>query len=322
LFFAMLLILSTDQFLTFIFGPVETTTLDSGDSAAGVAKFWNRYVAGDREKATKSKPRHRLPSALTRRLIIGGAAAMLLLGVASIGTAVEMMRGGYIVKFFQGTQPTAMQRSDLRDALGTWRMIEDSESDTGFETTIREAASDLGMRTDQWNYHSGTYRCAIALDQPFPGWHELTQCYQNMGWNLVENGRQLKQAFDRNGVEWPYIQIELNKPTGEKAFVLFSFFDATGQPFEAPADWGALNQFFIRLRNRLSPQVRQRLFNAESYQVQAFAQSARLLTDEEREAIRANYLELREDLREAFLQRRGGEEPASETAPATSTDVQ
>jgi hypothetical protein len=104
--------------------------------------------------------------------------------------------------------------------------------------------------------------------------------------------------------------------------VLFSFFDATGQPFEAPADWGALNQFFIRLRNRLSPQVRQRLFNAESYQVQAFAQSARLLTDEEREAIRANYLELREDLREAFLQRRGGEEPASETAPATSTDVQ
>jgi hypothetical protein len=143
-----------------------------------------------------------------------------------------------------------------------------------------------------------------------------------MGWRLVDGGRQLKHAIDKNGVDWSYIQVEFNKPTGEKAFVLFSFFDATGQPFDAPADWGALNQFFIRLRNRLSPQVRRRLFNSESYQVQACSESPRLLTEDEREDMRTKYLELREQIRDAFLKRHSNAGAVEPTTPEVSTDVQ
>lgn len=316
---AMLLVMSTDQFLTFVFGPVDSTTLDSSNEGVStVAKYWNRYVSGENEGAVKVKSK--LPSSLTRKMIAIGAGFMLVLGTLSIGTAFQMLSGGYIVKFFQGTKLVALQKEDLPPSVGDWHWPTESDSEKPFKATTREAASDLGMRSDQWVYDAPHYRVMIAMDQPFPGWHELTRCYENSGWSLIDEGRQYKEAKDKDGNDWPYIQVDFKKPTGEKAFVLFSLFDAAGQPFEAPAEFGAIDRFLIQVRNRLSPQVRKRLFNAESYQVQAFVPMARLLTDDERAKITENYLALRENIREAFLKRQAemkGEAPA----PVANTDA-
>ncbi len=316
---AGLLVLSTDQFLTFVFGPVETTTLDNtSDSVTSVAKFWNRFAAGDPEAVIKVKSK--MPSKFARKVLIVGASFMLLLGLLSLGTAYQMLRGGYIVKFFQGSNPVALDKNDLPETIGDWRWVQDSDSVSAYQSTTREAASDFGMRSDQWIYDGGKYNVMVAMDQPFPGWHELTQCYENSGWVPIASGRQYKEAKDKAGNDWPYIQVDFTKPTGEKAYLLFSLFDASGEPFEAPADWGAVNSFLIRVRNRLSPQVRKRLFNAESYQVQAFVPMARTLTDDERKAITENYLELREKVREAFLKRHSvGESP--QPTPVSNADA-
>lgn len=319
LFVAALLVMSTDQFLTFIFGPVETTTLDStSDSMGAIARFWNRVIAGKQEGTLRVKSK--VISKSTRRMIACGAALMLFLGLLSTGTAFQMLRDGYVVRFFQGLQPLAMAQEDLPAEFKNWRWIEASESETPFVTTEREAASDFGMRSDQWIYDSGTYRVAFSFDQPFPGWHELTHCYKNIGWNLVPEGRIHKDVLDKNNENWPYIQCQFTRPTGEKAYLLFSLFDVAGEPFQAPADWGAINSFFIRLRNRLSPEVRKRLFNSESYQVQAFVYSARALTDEERQSIQDNYLGLREIIRESFLRRQALREKTGDQPKATGDE--
>jgi hypothetical protein len=313
-----LLVLSTDQFLTFLFGPVEPTTIDSSNEAVGkVTGFWNRVFAGDPERAAKA--RSKLPSRFARGMIVAGSALMLLIGVASIGTAVQMLTSGYIVKFFKNSETIALEKADLQPSIGRWAWIPETETVKPYMFSLRKAGSDLGLRSDQWTYQDGPRLAMVALDQPFPGWHELTRCYQNNGWTLVENGRKYQPAKDKKfDKEWPYIQVELTKPTGEKGFLLFSFFDVNGQPFDAPTDWGAVNKLLIRIRNRLSPAVRARLFNEESFQVQAFIQSPRALTDKERQDAAENYLELREQIRSAFLQRRAKGPSAGTTAVANS----
>jgi exosortase len=304
-----LLVLSTDQFLTFLFGPVEATTIDSSTDAVGkVARFWNRIIAGS--EAAGAKARSKLPSRATRWMISAGAALMLVIGTLSIGTAWQMLTSGYLVRFFKDVQLVALDQNDLPKEIEDWRWIRETENSKPYLSIIREASSDLGLRSDQWIYQVGQTEAIVALDQPFAGWHELTTCYQNNGWNLVTQGRAYKEANDKDGKSWPYIQVDLDRPTGEKAFLLFSFFDALGEPFEAPTDWGTINKFLIRVRNRLSPEVRARLFESESYQVQLFVRSSRLLTDEERETVRSRFLEIRELLRQAYLKRRPGEGPA------------
>ncbi len=315
-----LLVLSTDQFLTFLFGPVEAATLDSSNEAVGnLTGFWNRVVAGESSEAP-AKVRSKLPSRSARLMIAGGAACMLVLGVLSIGTATRMLSSGYIVKFFRDVQPVAMQKNDLKETIGNWRWIPETETNKPYQVLTREKASDMGLRSDTWTYRAGRVQAIISLDQPFPGWHELTRCYQNNGWNLMAQGRQYKEAKRVDGKDWPYIQVEFTRPTGENGFLLFSFFDTHGEPFDAPTEWGAIKKFLVRVKNRLSPEIRERLFNSESYQVQIFIGSAHKLTDEERETITNNYLLLREELRTAFLKRHG--EIATEvTTPVASMDA-
>ncbi len=318
--FGGLLVLSTDQFLTFLFGPVETATMDSSNEAVGnITGFWNRFVAGESPE-TPAKVRSKLPSRFARMMIAGGAACMLLLGLLSIGTATRMLSSGYIVKFFRDTQPVAMEKNDLKEEIGAWRWISETETDKPYQVLTREKASDLGLRSDLWTYRASTYRAIFALDQPFPGWHELTRCYQNTGWDVIEQGRQYKEAMNPDGRNWPYIQVEMTMPTGEKGFLLFSFFDVRGEPFDAPTGWGTLNKFFIRVRNRLAPEIRERLFNAESYQVQIFVRGSRSLTELERDAVRENYLVLREELRTAFLKRHS-EGAKGAATPVASVDA-
>ena len=74
-------------------------------------------------------------------------------------------------------------------------------------------------------------------DCPMPqadwtSWHELTICYQAIGWTLVD--RKVVGAGDAPENHWPVVLATLEKPTLEKATLVFSMFGQDGTPLVCP----------------------------------------------------------------------------------------
>ena len=88
----------------------------------------------------------------------------------------------------------SLSEGDLPDHLGPYRRQR-------FETKVRGAESSFGEFSREWHYRSDIVPATAAVDFPFRGWHELTQCYQGLGWTLkdrvVRNGNEPER--DRDG---------------------------------------------------------------------------------------------------------------------------
>ena len=299
LLFGVLLVLSTDQFLLFLFGPVEVTGEESGQFSKPITKFWNGFLAG----GGKRKRRERKPVSKLGRTIIW-AVALVVVG-CGLFQLVDVQRSlaqpQYKLRFFDTDVTVDFEQDDIPEFIGgTWKRV-------GYETEDRARGSDFGTRSDMWQFQAPRSRPVASLDQTFPGWHELTRCYQGLGWNLLERTHHTPEA--KEGEEpWAYIIATFEKDTGEKGYLLFSHFDAFGQPVAAPEQWGTINSFFVRARNRLSRRIRANLFDGETYQTQVFLQSYNGFDDEVKEEAKQRYLEIRDVMRQRFKEKRAAED--------------
>lgn len=295
------LLLSTDQFIFFLFGPAEDYGDDAGGLARRIGRFWNRVVSGVSEEK-KGRTRQRTAvSGLGRGLLWTAAVVLGLGGLFSLSDVYRSMNASDLqVRFFDVDVTTTLDQADLPGEVDGWRMREFVSQDHGH-------GSDLGKHSDVWQYVSPKCAAVAAFDQTFPGWHELTTCYRNQGWELA-GPRLVKtppgDGFKVDGRDWPYVQAEFRKPTGEQAFLVFSLFDAFGQPHDPPADWGLLKSFVVRASNRLSHRIRASLLQGEAYQTQIFLTSYTRITDEVKDEAVSRYLVLREEMRKKFLEKR------------------
>jgi exosortase/archaeosortase family protein len=303
LLFGILLVLSTDQFLLFLFGPVEVTGDESGQFSKPITKFWNGFLAGGDRK--KKRRRARKPVSKMGRAMIW-TVALIMIG-CGLFQLVDVQRSlaqpQYRLRFFDTDVTVDFEQDDIPEFVGgTWKRVT-------YETEDRERGSDFGTRSDIWQFQAPRCRPTASLDQTFPGWHELTKCYRGIGWKLIDRTRYIPETKEGE-LPWAYIEATFEKETGEKGYLLFSHFDAEGEPVEAPARWGSINSFFIRARNRLSRRVRANLFDGETYQTQVFLQSYNGFDEEVKEEAKNRYLEIREIMRQRFKDKRAAESEA------------
>ncbi len=299
---ACAMLLSTDQLMEYLFGK-------KGIDDGAERPRWGGL--GSRRSRDDDRIVRRPVSSLFRRTILVGAAVMVILGCFQISDVVRSLNNPeYRVRFFDNStiidvEPDCMPQV-VRSSDGTteyqWDLIQHERSD-------RTRGSDLGQRSDQWMYGSKTGVGAfVHLDQPFPGWHELTTCYKNMGWEFASLRRRLSEPLDLgNGetMEWTYIEVELQHPaTLQRGFLLFCFCDGNGQPFDAPVEWDQLSSLFERAKNRLSYRIRSNLFRGQSYQIQVFSPAADAVTDQQKDECRSQFFEVRKLLRNALLRYR------------------
>ena len=309
LLMGIFLLFSTDQFLLFLFGPVETSTGQSGPFGRLLTAIWNNVLAGDSEGEKRRRRRRQPVSKFGRTAIWSTAAVLALLGVMQV---VDLARSwnqpDLKVKFFDSDVTLPFEESDLPTEITS--VTEDGNTikwtQVGYKPEDRSRGSDLGLRSDVWSFNASRCRAMVSMDQTFPGWHELTTCYRNQGWKLVKRDRRVAPISDENDTEWPYIEAHFERDTGEKGYLLFSHFDAFGEPFDAPAEWGTINSFIVRASNRLTHRIRGRLFRGEAYQTQVFsAQFSEFDADLQKE-ITAQYLQIRSIYRDRFMEKRNG----------------
>lgn len=301
----ILLLLSTDQLLFFLFGPVETFGDEGSGTVRRMTRFWNRTISGVRVEGESSRRRRRDLNALTRSMIW---VSSILLALGACWNLSDVWRSwqsaGLKVRAFDSRVVVPLAEKDLPATLGTWKM-----EDKGYFTTTRTKGSDFGQHSDAWNYLADRYRVTVSLDQAFPGWHELTTCYKNQGWIESKASRTTKRPEDSNSPDhdWDFVVCDFKKETGEQMFLVFSHFDAFGEGFDAPRSWDFFTAFTTRALNRLNHRIRSRLFRGEAYQVQAFVGAYGPIDDRVKEEVIANYLLARSALRDQFLKRRNGE---------------
>ena len=140
---------------------------------------------------------------------------------------------------------------------------------TSFQKVERDISSDLGATSCVWEY-AGQPTVIVSLDASFPGWHELSRCYEGQGWR-VDNRTVRRQG----GLSW--VESQLSKSTGERGLLVFSLMTADGKPITPPVEAGA-----SRLIDRLKDE--------QSLQIQVFAEASGAADEH-----------LQQDLRRVFL---------------------
>ena len=308
LLLGIILLLSTDQLLMFLFGPVETSSGESGPMGKFITKIWNNLISGTPEEENKRKRRRRQPLNALSRMMAWVAAVILVvaggLSMVSIAKAFKAPRTGQKIQFFDLNDKVMvpLAKEDLPLAIDNWQLL---PNEKGYAAEDRDFWSDFGRRSDKWVYAAPRYHATISFDQTFPGWHELSICYRNGGWTL-ENRSWASEKIEIEGesYDWPYIEYRFSKPTGEQGLVVFSLFDNFGEPYNAPKAWGSITEHLNDYLNRLGQGTRARLLRGETYQSQVFVHSFEEITKEMRDEAIDHYLKARNLLREGYLKRR------------------
>ncbi len=301
-----LLLLSTDQFLLFLFGPVDTEIGRSGPFGRFITKVWNSLVAGstlstdEKDGRRRKKRRRKTITQAGRTMIWGVCGLMALAGLwSSWDVFYAFVNERQSVRFFDSDVTQPFEETDLPAKLDDWSVV-------NYKIDNRERGSDLGKRSDGWTYRAPGYMAQVSLDQTFPGWHELTTCYRNSGWELVSRQRKIAnlEAQDESGsVPWPYVVAELKKPTGERGFLVFSLFNTDGAPVDPPASWNRAMYFISGIKNRLSGRIRTQFFNTATYQIQTFVAGYGQFDADTQGEIEDRYLKIREITRQRYVEK-------------------
>ena len=137
-----------------------------------------------------------------------------------------------ITKQSEENKPPGPERGDLalsRDSLpkqiGEW-------SNTGFEVQSPEQLPQGQFWwTHRWNYANGALNSTVTLDQAnFEHWHDLTVCYQALGWTVTN-----RRVADGDNVaeNWPCIVAHMKNSEASSAMLVFSLFFDDGDPVNA-----------------------------------------------------------------------------------------
>jgi hypothetical protein len=128
----------------------------------------------------------------------------------------------------------------------------------------------------QWNYSTDVIQAVVTFDQlGLNHWHELTHCYQGLGWKLTDR-TICQEESDGGAAPWEYVVARFSRNGGEIAILVFSTFYEDGSPTEAlrigiDKDWDKQADALTTLLNRISHSESDGAKHSRALQNQAFA---------------------------------------------------
>ena len=197
----------------------------------------------------------------------------------------------------------SLSAGDLPDHLGPYLRQR-------FETKDRGVESSFGEFSRQWRYRLDSVQVTVAVDFPFRGWHELTQCYQGLGWTLKD-----RVVRDGNGSEpertGTSVEALFERPPGRHAVLIFGIDDKGGNDLEPPPTrtmleiGGRLDMLrFARTRlSGLADLGDQSM--TEGYQVQVLVVTDEPLTPTQWALARTVFAQVRQEVRSQVASRNG-----------------
>lgn len=214
------------------------------------------------------------PRTWPRWVIVTSASLFLMqTGVASLVLARK-------VPDWSATGHLPAMTGVLPESLGGWRMV------SGPDLVESTGMLALGVRSQQWRYVGHGLAAQVAMDDNFPGWHPLDDCYIFAGW--------IQTDFSVNdGALGPVMTAVYEREGGRRGFLAYGLRSRQGR-WIGPPDITA--RYSIALVNYLKYlYLGQDVSGTESptRQVQVFVSSPRPFDP----AIRERIMELFEEAR-------------------------
>jgi exosortase len=292
-----LALLSTDQLLVVALAPICETwhEIHSGDLTFGewLARGWDALVTFGQpaEGEEVSRPWSDVLAPLRNPSRIPAILALLLI----VPAVMQIGLIGYASQISPEKLPVIPKLLALEsDALpAQWHGLERVD----FKPAVRPVDDIFGRYSKTYLYRNKSNEApyTVSFDFPFPNaWHELTVCYTANGWKGVR--REIHDGTLQRA--WPYVEADFEKPTGERATLLFAEFDQYGEPMRPQRDWLDTGEGFFTTRNLY---LRER----HAFQVQVWIPRGGLVTA----ADRAKGLELLLDAEPKFREHVRSEAP-------------
>ncbi|GAB5443058.1 MAG: exosortase U [Fuerstiella sp.] len=158
-----------------------------------------------------------------------------------------------------------------------------------YEVELRESGDTNGQFSNVWTYQQGPSVARVSCDHIFCGWHDLSNCYAGVGWEVLD----IELATIDSS--WTAVKATLSKPdTASFGLLYFSLFTADGQPFEPPPP----RQTSGLLQNRLATL---RDWAPDTLQCQTFVQQAFPFDRQQDKRLAELHRISRQQIREAVL---------------------
>ncbi|MDG2184488.1 MAG: hypothetical protein P8K79_02345 [Mariniblastus sp.] len=200
----VLLIISTDQFLAFWFGPVTQESLESSSDLVGKAgKFWNRCLAS--RVIEKSARRHSRQTTVPASLLVAVALLSALFG--GIGYA----------RFLAIEKPVSGQLSTLIEADDF--TVEPLSDLVRYQSIQRNTTSSTGALEYRWYYYFDGVQCLVSASELEGRWADPAAQQKRHHWNVVDVS-----------VDNDLQVIEMAKESGEKGLLFIKELAASQRP--------------------------------------------------------------------------------------------
>lgn len=286
LLLAVLLLLSTDSLLHFLFAPFRDHIYGpfTGLYRNPFTSLWN-FVCGGVPRPAASG-RSWLP--LRLQLGIGASAAVLLGGLQT----VLLIAGGIETTTLQKSDPAFFAEDVLPAEIEGFTVV-------NYSTETRSDNSNWGEFSNLWQCTGHGLSVVVSCDHPFLDWHYLNLCYTGNGWTVLP-ADELSDDPEWHAATFAMTEDQL----GRHGRVIYSHFTADGDPMQPSNPGLSVGYLIDRVRQHAARGLWSLLTdpdNRTTYQVQVFAESGNPVSSEQLTALRRLHLTTRRLLQEHFI---------------------
>lgn len=284
LFIAITMMISSDAFFLFLFSPIsvyESGTVNKWRDA------WN-WVFTTTTKEETEKKRSRKKSDRERSKSLFPVAILSVSVLLVILQSIHLYPGKnanleFAIKpFLQDKIIYSPERDDI-GRIGGFHL-------TDYQQLHDRRHGQLQALSDTWSGFVMGVPVRIALTQAYTNWHDLTICYQGLGWNQNERKMHQFELGGDNEGNWNYCSSSFLKPN-EFGYLAFSCFDRNGKGVN-PQELTMKEMVEYRFGGNKNVQ------SADScVMIQVWATSNSPLSQDQVQAIERLHLESREALR-------------------------
>ncbi len=182
---------------------------------------------------------------------------LLLLSISAVVQSLDLQKKA--VRLVGGNIFLPLQGDDLPSNINEWQKV-------SYQQQRRTNDADFGEQSDVWIFQDSDHQATFSLDQTFRLWHDLTVCYGNTGWKIVE-----QNVVFGDDDQWPVVSAFFERNDGRHAIVMFCLFDRAGQPLEVPGYESWWSSIGNRIAKRFSFDAGDLFREQTCYQAQVFA---------------------------------------------------
>ncbi len=288
LLLAILLLISTDALLHFLFAPFRDHLYGpfSGVYRNPFTTLWNTLCGGRPHRPAPAK------QYVSDRWLLGGC-----------GTLTVLAGGLQLILVFTGGARAALQESSLayfqEDVLPAEM---DGFTVVRYSTETRPNNSNWGEFSNLWQFQGHGLTGVVSCDHPFRDWHYLNLCYTGNGWDVPPAG-ELSDDPAWHSATFPMS----DQQRGRYGRVIYSHFTADGRPLQPSNPGLSVGYVIDRFRQHTSRGLWALLTEPAShtsYQIQVYAESSRPVTDDQLTALRKLHLTTRTLLQQHYVAER------------------